>query len=329
MNKFKIYLESLNQKVDFYTKFSNTYNTLGFDFNISIARLFVCIFLLWKLLSRNFDFFGYIPSDVFGAYPVDIYPISTVIKWTGTSIITDIFTMHWIHWFLDRPSPETLRIIQNISIILLIMFAILGRGPKRIFAILSYLFLIYLWGNLILLAQEVDSIAIYFGLLLVLGLSNYKDGPIWKLNSLFYEEKNIDAGRTISMMYLVFVAYYFSSGINKLTDISIIEWFKYDLILTIKKSLIVSNTTSSFIPKVFENLFFLGGWGNFFPPFVYLSHLLVPLVFFKRNTVVSFFVFYAAFHFMTFGVGISFTGYIVVWGCLFHYKEWFSKERVA
>ena len=141
MNKFsKIYVESLNQKVDFYTKFANKYNTLGFDFNMNIARLIVCIFLLWKLLSRNFDFFGYIPSDVFGAYPVDIYPISTVIKWTGTSIITDIFTMHWIHWFIDRPGPGAIKFIQNMSIVSVSLLAIFGRGPKNILAFLSYLF---------------------------------------------------------------------------------------------------------------------------------------------------------------------------------------------
>ena len=319
---------NFNNKFDIYEKFVKSYNTFGFDFNINIARLFLCFFLIWKLLSRDFSFYGYIPNDVFGFYPIEIYSPLTIVWWTGTSVITDIFTMHWIHWFIDRPTPETLEIIQILSITVLILFAIFGRGPKKIFALISYLLLIYLWGHLFLLGQEIDSVALYFGIFLVLIFSNYNDAPIWKFKDIFFMKKNINAGKTISLMYLVFVAYYFSSGLNKLTDITILEWFKYDLIFTIKKMWLSSKYTSIYVPDIFQHLFFLEYWGNLFPSIVYVSHLIVPVVFFNRSKVVYFFLFYALFHFMTFGVGISFTGYILVWGCLFHYREWFSRKNL-
>ena len=173
---------NLNKKFDLYDKFATSYNTTGFDFNINVARLFVCAFLIWKLLSRNFSFYGYIPDDVFGYYPIEVYRMNEYIWWTGSSLITDIFTMHWVHWFIERPSPEILEIIQKISLVSLSLFAIFGRGPKNIFAFLSYVILIYLWGHLFLLGQEIDSVALYFGILLVLTFSDYSEVPIWKLN---------------------------------------------------------------------------------------------------------------------------------------------------
>ena len=319
---------NFTKKFDVYDEFSKSYNRLGFDFNINVTRILVCFFLLWKLLSRNFDFYGYIPEDVFGRYTVDMYPITTYIRWTGTQFITDIFTMHWVHWFIERPGPELMKFIQNMSIVSVSLLAIFGRGPKRIFAFLSYLLLIYLWGNIFLLGQEIDSISLYFGMLLVICFCNYEDKPIWRIGSLFLAKKNIDAGRTISWFYLILVAYYFASGLRKLTDLSLVEWFKYDLIWEIEKTMLIANITSLHVPNVFEHILFIDKWGLFLPPLVYLSHLFVPLVFFKRNKVVYFFLFYAAFHFKTFGVGISFTGYIVVWGCLFHYREWLTREVV-
>jgi hypothetical protein len=57
------------------------------------------------------------------------------------------------------------------------------------------------------------------------------------------------------------------------------------------------------------------------PPLIYTSHLIVPMVFFARSSVFKFFLFYAVFHFLAFGVGISFTGYILVWLVLFPHRE--------
>lgn len=155
----------------------------------NVTRILVCVFLLWKLLSRNFDFYGYILDDVFGHYTVDMYPITTYIRWTGTQLVTNILTMHWVHWFLERPGPELMKFIQNMSIVSVCLLAIFGRGPKRIFAFSSYLLLIYLWGNIFLLGQEVDSMSLYFGILLVICFCNYEDKPIWRIGSSFLAKK--------------------------------------------------------------------------------------------------------------------------------------------
>lgn len=311
-----------NKRFDLLESFSVRFHKPGFDFNINVARVIFGTLLLWKLLSRNFEFYGYVPSEIFDFYPVDVYSKSSYVFWTGLPFITDVLTFHWIHWFIDRPGPHMLEIIQNISIFFVLVFTVYGKGPRNIFVWITYVLLIYLWGHLFILGQEVDAIAMYFGLIIMLGISNYKDVPVWKFSKIFSEKENEQAGISISLMYLVFVAYYFASGLRKITDITFYEWFIYDLIPVMEKQSIVATITSTSTPQIFEYIFWLGNYGNILPMFVYLSHLIVPIVFFKREYVVKFFLFYAVFHFMAFGVSISFSGYVLLWGVLFHYKEW-------
>ena len=55
-----------------FNRFVTAYNQPGFDFNVNMARLIVCAFLIWKLLSRDFGFFGHVPEQVFYFYPIEI-----------------------------------------------------------------------------------------------------------------------------------------------------------------------------------------------------------------------------------------------------------------
>ena len=55
-------------------------------------------------------------------------------------------------------------------------------------------------------------------------------------------------------------------------------------------------------------------------PAVYISHISVPVVFFKRYLIYEFALFYCIFHLMTFGVSISFTGYVFIWMILFDFR---------
>ena len=301
--------------------FISKYNTPGFDFDVNCVRIFVCAFFIWKLLSRDFSFYATVPEGIFHFYPFKIYPSSSYILTMGLPIISEIATFHWIHWFVPRPSEFGYQLIQGCAVVLLLVTMVWGRGPRRIFSIGCYILLIYLWGHLFLAGQEIDAVLLYFGLLACFTMGDYVDRPIWDLRTLYGKEPTVAAGRTVSTLFLVFVFFYFASGLNKLTDLSPAGWFSYDLIESLEQFRIRSDVGVILVPKVFEFLYPYRFLDYVLPPIVYMSHVIVPYVFFRRDAVFKFFLFYAGFHFMAFGVGISFTGYIFVWFCLFPYHK--------
>ena len=307
--------------------FVKTFNTPGYDFDVNIIRVVVAGFFIWKLLSRDFSFYGNVPDGVFPFYPINIYNIDNYVLLTGLPILSELATFHWIHWIIPRPDAMGFKIIQFITIGLLVCLLIFGRGPRNIVPILCYSFLIYLWGYLFLGAHEVDAVLLYFGGLLILCFAPYKDRPVWRLGKLIGQAPSVETGRTVSLYFLLFVFYYFASGVNKLTDISLVDWFNYDLIQSMEVYSIRAEFSTTLVPEIFEFLFPYTFMNFIGPPFIYLSHLIVPLVFFSRKTVFKFFCVYAAFHFLAFGVGISFTGYIPVWLFLFPHYAIFEGVR--
>lgn len=313
-----------------FDRFLAAYNTPAYDFNLNVARLFVCAFLIWKLFSRDFGFFGTVPEEIFYFYPYHLYPMDKWILWTGLPVIQELLTFHWIHWFLPHPSVGVLRFIQGLTILSLASLAIFGKGPKSVIIVITYSLMIYLWGYLFLLGQEIDSIDLYFAIILALGISSYSDVPIWKMTKLYHEHRSAAGGRAFSNLILVFVFYYFASGVNKLTDLSILEWFQYDLVDAIEvHSIVAAHSTLDSLGffRLFDGFTLFNYIG---PPAVYISHLTVPIVFFRKNLIPKFFLFYFLFHLMTFGVGISFSGYIFVWTALFSWHEiidWLRAKR--
>lgn len=303
--------------------FARKFSEPGADFDVNVVRVIVAVFFIWKLLSRDFGFYGTVPDEVFSFYPINIYPTHNYILWTGLPVISDIATFHWIHWILPRPDALGFRIIQGIAAGLLVLMAVFGRGPKRCFNIGAYCVLIYLWGHLFLAGHEIDAILLYFGLLAVLIFLDFDERPAWRIHALGRTTPTRAAGESVSVLFLVFVTYYLASGVNKLTDISLLEWVGYDLVETIEITAIRAMHGSRHVPDVFRHLFDVT-WLNWVgPTFIYISHLIVPIVFFRRHHVWKFFVVYAVFHFMTFGVGISFTGYVFVWFVLFPWQRMF------
>ncbi|MEM9357551.1 MAG: hypothetical protein AAGB04_15190 [Pseudomonadota bacterium] len=295
------------------------YDTPGYDFDVNIVRAIVCLFFIWKLLSRDFGFYGHVPAEVFTYYPINIYPAKSYVLTTGLPIISDLATLHWVHWIIPRPDETVLRILQAAAIVLLVAHLVFGRGPRAILAIGCYAILIYLWGHLFLAGHEVDAVLLYFGLLIILITSSHRDRPLWRLHSLAKLKANVTAGRTISRLFLLFVAYYFASGVNKLTDLTFAQWFAYDLAEAMHMYRIRADYGFISVPHIFEPLYNVALLKYVGPPLVYLSHLVTPLVYFYRSQVFKFFLFYALFHFLAFGVGISFTGYVLVWFVLFPY----------
>ncbi|MEM7249815.1 MAG: hypothetical protein AAF493_00235 [Pseudomonadota bacterium] len=296
---------------DFLTHYARS----GSEFNVLLARLFVCFFLVWKILSRDFGFFASFPYEI-TAYPVDIYSTESYVFWTGTWLITDLLTFHWIHWFLPPPSASLLTGVQYGLVSLIAIWAIFGDIHGKWLSGAIYAALIYLWGYIFRSGQEIDSIALYFGMLICLILNRGKNRPITDLPSTYRGSPTRFAGYVESNMLLVLCTYYFASGLRKLTDLLPWEWFQYDLALAVERQRIISQYASGYAPEIFDYLLPLGGFAAVFAAVVYVSHLVIPFVFFRRELLFHFFLFYAVFHFLTFGVGISFTGYIVVWGCV-------------
>lgn len=301
--------------VRLYLSMLRAFRQPNYDLNVNIARNLACLFLVYKLLSRDYGFYGTLPDEFFSYYPVSIYKPENFILLTGIPILTDILTFHWIHVLLPYPSVFGMRLIQGICIIFLVMTAIFGRGPKRLWIIGSYALLVYLWGFLILAAQEVDAIFLYFGIILVISISVYDDRPIWQWAQLASLPANKTAGLAFSSLIAVFAVYYFSSGFNKLTDIPLLQFFSSDILGAIRFFTIRDLNGYIEIPDVLSWLSQFDIWPiDIFGPFlVYASHLGAPLVIWFRNQIPKFALFYCAFHFLVFGVGISFTGYIFAW----------------
>lgn len=313
---------------DLLDAFIERYRRPGHEFDIVIARLILAFVLIWKLLSRNFSFYAYLP-DGMARYPSALYPAHSIKWWTGGQFTTDLLTFHWPHWFLPAASPTFIGGVQVAALIITAVWAVFGDRLFRWTPMILYVLLAYLWGYIFRTGQEVDSVALYFGVLLVLALRGGSNEPVFKLPKLAGETQTLSAGIARSHLILVFVAYYFASGMRKISDISPVGWLQYDLIALLERSQLIAQHTTQYAPPIFANLLFLGDWGRALSPLVYLSHLLVPLVYFNRGIIPKMFLFYAIFHVMTIGVGITFSGYVFVWSCLFPFATWLNAARGA
>ena len=313
-----------------YRAYLAKYDTPHNDFHINLVRIFVCVFFAWKVMSRDFGFMGIVPEEFFYQYPVELYAPNGIMLITGIPVLMEIVTFHWVHWITGFPSETVLEALQFALAGLALTTAILGRGPYRLFAVVTYVLASYLWGFIFLSGQEVDSIMIYFGLLLVLCLASHEDVPIWKLRQVASRSDNVAAGRAFSAILLVFVLYYGLSGYNKIADLSIADWFRYNLIQDMEHTLRMQDL-GNYFGATFPQLFsLLSGqhWLNYIlVPLVYLSHLTVFAIFFWRRHILKFAVFYTGFHFFTSSVSIAFTGYMFVWWILFDWRRFLFRSN--
>lgn len=301
--------------IHFFVGFQKAFRHPDYDINVNISRVVLGLFMMYKLMSRDFGFYGSVPAEFFTYYPISIYKAENYKLWLGLPILTEIFTMHWVHWILPRPSIYGLRIIQGIVMASLLLFTILGSGPRRVYCLTSILGLVYLWGHMTLGGHEVDSIMLYFGMILVFLFAPHTDLPVWRFYTLWSKSPNKNAGISRSLILFVFAAYYYASGYNKLTDVLLIETFDSELNNAIKIFYIRDLKGYVQVPDILYTLAKMNFyWFDIFGPIaVYLSHLCAPLVLFDRTWVWKFAIFYICFHFIVFGVGISFLGYVIVW----------------
>lgn len=309
---------------DVYGVYLKKYDTPHNDFHINLIRIFVGAFFAWKAMSRDFGFMGIVPHDFFYFYPIQLYRPDYIVLLTGVPGLMEIATFHWIHRLFGFPSETVLTALQFIFAGLCLLLAVIGRGPFRIIAISAYVLALYLWGFIFLSGQEIDSIMIYFGMLLVLCLTNYVDVPIWRMGEVGERPDNVAAGRAFSAILLVFVLYYGLSGYNKIVDLSIADWFRYNLVqdieLTLRKQELGFYFGATF-PSLFTPLVGHKWLNDILVPLVYISHLSVFAIFFRRRYILKFAVFYTAFHVVTSSVSITFAGYMIVWWILLDWRK--------
>ncbi len=294
----------------------NNFRKPSSGLNILIAQTIVILFFLWKFNSRDFSFFSY---GIEPYYPIEIYDIRNYKIFTGFKFLQDLVSFHWIHWFLSYPeSDQFFSILKYFTNFFLIFTLIFGLN-YRFINIILYFLLVYQWSYIIFQGQEIDSVSIYFGVLLIFCFFKSKI-TFFNINKI--KESNLYYGKIYSLLICIFIIYYFGSGLRKLVDLHIFQWLQYDLYWGITSQIFRNEFMSGYVPEIFNNIVLFKDVDfifNLFPLIVYLSHVLVPVIFFKRDKIIYFAIFYALFHFMTFGVGISFLGYLFSWFLILPY----------
>ena len=282
------------------------------------ARVILCITLLYKLFSRDFSIFGLANQHnwFFNHYPQAQYSISSGINFLGIKPIVDIFSFHWIHWVLPFPSELVLSFIQRTVITLLIIILFVGGGKKKGLYILAYILISYLFGFIWRTNGEIDAVFMQFQVLLLFCFYQEKE-PLTlfdrNIKLLQYSRKS---GWFFSMIILIFGCNYFLAGMNKLIDLSILDWFRFDLYnvsLMINKQAILGGdhyiiNVISFLREhpSFELI-------NVTVAFTYLMELGAIAMFFNRRLIPFLMIYFISFHIITSLVNILFMGNILMW----------------
>ena len=267
---------------------------------------------LWKLLSRDFSNLAFWPQDVISGYPIDIYSHDYLLS-TGVPILFDLTNFHFIHYFIPYPTELVFQVLQNLAIIFSIFFIFSNEKISRYIAIIFYILISYLWGFIFRLGQEIDAVFLLQGSLLIFAL-------------LSYSESNTYYKKIRFLTIVVFVIYYFTSGLNKFIDLSYAQWFEFDLI-NINKSLrlLYINENFLYIPKFPIDSSTIQFILNYFGAFItYVLHITCPLLLCTSSTKKIFFywIFYSIFHYLTIYVGILFMMNFFAWLLILPIYKW-------
>ena len=305
----------MNPFTFFISEFIRLTNIKQSNLNAKWLITIVSLFFLWKLLSRDFSIFSDVPYWALERVPFYTYNPEQAFLIFDLLYVTKLVTFHWIHEFIPFPNSEILQFIKYICISSFICIIFFGRGPKKLFAVTSYLTFAYLWGYIFRSGQEVDAVFLPMGILFCYLFSTFKES--WSKGNLSQYSQSSSIFIFSSLM--IFVIYYAGSGINKLTDIPLNEWFLYDLLGQVEQAVIADKLGADrAVPDFFSwmlglnrvvlsNLFYVG------VGVVYFVHLLSPLIILRSYFLIIPFVFYFVFHFLAFGVGISFTANLLIW----------------
>lgn len=309
----------------FMTKILDKFNEPKQAMYISWCRFIIFGFFGYRLLCSDFSIFAMAPASSMENYPWKIYLLKDGFAFLGIKYLVDLTSFHWLHWFFAFPSVNALANIQFASFISCCLVLLFGRGPKNLFAIFSYCGIAYLWGFMWRTEADIDSVFILMQLGLIYCFLKEPEALTLRRQECQPLQFTEESGWFYSMTLLVFIGYYFGSGLHKLTDITLIGWFEMDLLQIIQRyyqlSLVNAYNT---VPPLLHYLSEFTFLNYIMTPAVYLSHLTIPYMFFKRRLIATYFFFYIIFHYFTFGVGILFPGLLVAWLVFLPVHRFFS-----
>lgn len=283
---------------------------------ITYVRILLYGVVLYKLLSRDFSNFGFIPEELLNFYPINHYT-QDLRDFTGIKLTVDLLTFHWIHWFISFPSENILQKIQLFTISIVTVTIIFGSGKKNIFPIISYIFLIYLWGYLYRSSSDFEGTQLILQICLLFCFFDKGDKGLLDLIGQKKEINDLKKQKSRNifffLMTLLVGAYYFNSGLHKLYDLSLSQWFQYELTQSISMFLDqIKLGNFRHIPQIFEFVPEINFINYSAVVFIYVSHLLAFLMIYNRESIKNFLYIYVFFHFMVYGVGINFLGNVFV-----------------
>ena len=128
------------------------------------AKIILELLFIWKILSSDFSNIAFWPTSFIAGYPYDIYPPCYTFL-MGIPGIFDLATFHWIHYIDQWPNSYTLDLLQKIIVLFLLFFVISPIRFTRIDSIFCYIFIMYLWGFIFSLGQDIDAVFLLQGIL--------------------------------------------------------------------------------------------------------------------------------------------------------------------
>lgn len=286
--------------------------------DVAWVRIAIVGGFVWKLLSRDFSVFALAPPAVMDLYPCKTYHVSQAIGTTGYGPVVDLSTFHWLHWFLPFPDQLGFHIIQALALAFCVSLLFFGKGPKSFFAIGTFCVMSYLWGYVWRTGALVDSI--FPALQTVLVYCFFREPEAWILarRRCRGSDHSPGNGAFMSMFLLIVVMQYFYAGINKLLDLSPLEWFQFDLIQGVEY-LSDMNACGYYVLQG-PVAPFVGGqyWMNFVGVVtVYSAELTIPLMYFKRRLIPFYALVFVSFHLISWALNLCFFGNFIIWLALF------------
>lgn len=105
-----------------------------------------------------------------------------------------------------------------------------GRGKYRLIALTGTVIPLYLWGFLARSGSDIDAFTLPICIAIAYTFANNPDRLTLQSKKLAAHATSKESGQLFSAFLMIFIIYYFTSGLNKLIHISILDWFTYDLI---------------------------------------------------------------------------------------------------